>query len=87
MVTFYIQYVILLFTALSKRITNKCDFCHRKEDVTHFLLDCLDYQDFQVELNEKVITADYVPSIRTLLRNPLWYEDVWQYVLKTERSL
>lgn len=72
---------------LGKRAHNRCNTCDVKEDVSHFLLHCMEYQEFQVELNDKLLNANHTPSIGSLLGNSMWYEDVWKYVLKTKRSL
>lgn len=72
---------------IGKKPHNRCDTCDIKEDVSHFLLDCTEYQEFQVELNDKLLNGNYTPSIGSLLGNSIWFEDVWEYVLKTKRSL
>ena len=58
-----------------------------KEDVKHFLIDCSNFKDFQIELNEKLLTADTIPSVENLLGRPRWFNDVFNYVLQTQRSL
>ena len=50
---------------IGRKLTNKCDTCDVKEDVKHYLLVCPEYKDYQIDLNDKVISADYVPSIHT----------------------
>ena len=64
-----------------------CDFCQIKENVSHFLLDCTEYNDMQVALFDKVLTAGEQPSIETLLGEKRWYDDVFDYVIKTGKKV
>ena len=72
---------------MHKQNDNICETCHVKEDVQHFLMDCIAYGDMQVERNNKLLTADVIPCIETLLGDSKWYSDVWRYVLATQRQL
>lgn len=70
---------------LGKQNDNLCEFCHTKEDVQHFLRDCRKYNDFIVNMNDKLIEADVVPSLESLLGSSRWFDEVWSYVCKTKR--
>lgn len=56
-------------------------------EVNHYLFECLNYQDFQVELNDKVLTSGSLPSVKTLLGEKKWFNDVWQYIDQTKRDI
>ena len=72
---------------MKKRNTDCCEFCHIKEDVSHFLMDCLDHQDLRININDKVLMAGQVPSVKTLLGDSRWFDEVWNYVVQTKRNI
>ena len=49
------------------RNDNLCEACQVKEDVQHFLMDCPSYRDMQVIVNDKLLKAGIIPSIKSLL--------------------
>ena len=72
---------------LGKRNDNLCEYCHTKEDVRHFLIDCAEYQELHIQINDKVLMAGKIPSVETLLGDSRWYNDVWNFVLESHKSL
>ena len=72
---------------LGRQQNDRCEYCHAREDVHHFLMDCMRYTDSQVERNDSMLESGVTPSIEEILGNPRWYEILWNYILKSERSL
>ena len=72
---------------IGRQNSNLCQFCHVKEDVKHYLCECANYQDLQVEVNDKVLMTGSVPSAKNLLREEKWFNDVWSYVIQTKRDI
>jgi hypothetical protein len=72
---------------LKKRDDSNCDFCFIREDVQHFLLDCLDFQVFQDKLIKAVLDRKMVVSLETLLKNQCFFDLVWEYVQATHKQL
>ena len=72
---------------LKLRNDNLCEVCQVKEDVPHFLLDCIRYRDMQVEVNDKLLKAGIIPTIESLLSDQMWYDDIWNYVLNCKKDL
>ena len=72
---------------IGKRGNNQCEHCHVKEDVAHFLLDCSLFEEFQVERNNCLLEKGIIPSVETLLGNAESFDNVWKYVLNTQKSL
>lgn len=68
---------------LGKLNNNLCDVCQVKEDVEHYINKCNKYNDYQVELNDKLLMCDVVPSVEVLLGNAKWYDDLWLYICQT----
>ena len=72
---------------MKKRANNRCEFCHTKENVSHFLLECSKYQDLQVERND-ILTLQGIPtSLESLLGNKNCFEVLWIYILKSQKIL
>ena len=67
--------------------TNLCDFCDIKEDVTHFLLDCIDFQHLQQKIIDKFLSAGSQLTITSLLGDSKWYNDVWDYVIQSQKNI
>ena len=70
---------------IGQRDNDLCEFCNMKEDVQHFLRDCGMFEDQLVELNDKMLASDVVPSLETILGCPRWYNDLWIYICQTGR--
>lgn len=72
---------------MGKRDSDQCEHCHVRDDVAHFLLDCSEFEDFQVERNNCLLEKGIIPSVETLLGNTESFDSVWSYVMKTQKSL
>ena len=72
---------------IGKRNNDLCEFCGVKEDVAHFLLQCREFHDALVELNDSLLNEDIIPSVESILGNPKAFNYVWNYILKTQKSL
>ena len=70
-----------------RRDDDLCDFCNVREDVEHFLLDCNDFHDFQIEFNDKLLSGKSVPTLKNILGNKRWFTDLWIYIQQTKKSL
>jgi ribonuclease HI len=70
-----------------KHDTGLCDTCLLKEDVTHYLLDCIEYDKWQEPIINKMINKGLTINIHTLLSNQNMYNDIWLYILNTNRQL
>jgi ribonuclease HI len=64
-----------------------CDFCEEPETVKHYILDCLEFQQYQEKIihfalqNKIKITIDYI------LKNKIFYPIIYEYVLKTKKKI
>ena len=72
---------------IGKSDTDMCEICDEPEDVNHYLQKCKRYENWLVELNDKVIEEGGNPTVHTLLGKQRWHNDVWNYVLNTQRDL
>ena len=72
---------------IGQKNDDQCEYCHVREDVQHFLMDCMRYTDHQVERNDIMLMAEVVPSLEEILQNPKWYDILWKYILQSGRSL
>ena len=72
---------------MNKRDNDLCDFCHIKEDVSHFLLDCIDFQELQQIIIDKFLNEGSLITLEALLGDKKWYDDVWNYVKQSGKDL
>ena len=66
---------------------NLCDFCYLKEDVSHFLMDCVEFDQFQEELVSSMLKKGVKVSVQSLLTHTDLLEKVWTYVGLTKRVI
>ena len=72
---------------LNKRDSPLCKACKVKEDVSHFLLDCIEYTDLQVTRNDHLIMIGLIPTIQSLLGNDNSYGPLWSYICESNKVL
>ena len=70
-----------------KKENDRCDHCQVKENVKHFLIDCMQYNVYHVEMNDLLLMSGVVPSVENILGDAKWYDILWNFILQTERSL
>ena len=63
------------------------DFCYVKEDVQHYLMDCIDFMEFQEILVKCMRELNVTVTLKNVLSNPLLYKVLWDYIQSTEKSL
>ena len=64
-----------------------CEFYRVKEDVKHYLIDCLEIQNLQEKLVREVMAKDMIVPVKTLLNGKYFYELIWGYVNKTGKKI
>ena len=64
-----------------------CNFCLEKEDVKHFLLNCLDYNVEQDVLVQALHRKGFTITLANLLGNKCFYDLIWEYVCNVNRKL
>jgi hypothetical protein len=64
-----------------------CNTCGVAETVEHFLMDCIDYQNLQFTLVDKLLGNGDTVSITNVLTKEYMFDCVWKYVLASGRVL
>ena len=72
---------------LHQRDNDLCDFCYIKENVSHFLLDCIDFQHLQQPIIDKFLHEGRLVSVEALLGEDKWYDDIWNYVKLSGKNI
>jgi ribonuclease HI len=64
-----------------------CEFCNEPETVKHYLLDCLNYQNYQEEIISYAHKYNILISIESILNNKTMYPVIYNYVIQTKRTI
>ena len=72
---------------MNRHDSGLCDTCFVKEDVKHFLMDCVDYVPIQEILVQSLLDANSRMSVESLLGNSVHFDAVIDFVKKSKRAL
>ena len=72
---------------MNKHDDGKCGFCMVKEDVVHFLLDCLEFQRLQQKIVSIMLDKGLTVNITNLLGSRSLEELVWEYIVESKKIL
>ena len=72
---------------LHQRDNDLCDFCYIQENVSHFLLDCIDFQHLQQPIIDKFLHEGRLVSVEALLSEEKWCDDIWNYVKLSGKNI
>ena len=69
-----------------KHPSGLCDFCYYPENVHHYLLECIEFIEFQDEIRMFDEEDNLIP-VSVLLSNKCNYDFVWEYINKTKKKI
>ena len=64
-----------------------CDTCWTPETVSHYLLDCIQYNNLQDAMIQECISRKLPINIKTVLTDKRLIDIIWKYVLQTKRDI
>jgi ribonuclease HI len=64
-----------------------CDFCEELETVKHFILECLEFQQYQEDIIHFAHKHNIKITIENVLSNKSFYPIIYEYVLKTKKNI
>ena len=76
-----------LLHLMKKHPTGLCDFCHYPETVPHYLLECIDLQEKWLVLSNALVERGMKINHVNLLKNKVFFNMIWDYILSSGRAL
>jgi ribonuclease HI len=68
-------------------VSGLCEFCEEPETVKHFVLECLEFQQYQEAIIQFCHKYNIKITIENILSNKSCYPILYEYVLKTNKKL
>jgi hypothetical protein len=80
----------LLYSHLHKiglHVSGLCDYCNEPETVKHYILDCLEFQQYQEDIIDFAHNNSIKITIENILSNKIFYHIIYEYVIKTKKKI